>query len=459
MDKNDVSTIGKDFSLLELVKFVAAPVITRLLVSLLSTLDDSLFISRYCGQNALAAFSMCMPIYMFMDAIGMMQSAVATICSIKFGKKQNEEAKSDFTTMVFVGAFSGVIFTVALTFFRDEILKFLGLSEILMPHAESFFKVARFYMPFAMTNYIFNAFYVIAGKPKWSMYASALNMVLQFSLDWLFIVNFHMGMDGAAYANVIGHLAVCILGLVFYLNKNNEMHFTKPHNKVFSLYKEVFKYGRMQFFTSLALSIGSFISNNVQLAIGGETLVAAFTIVSNFTFMFMNSFFGLVGTLSPLVGYAYGEKNANKLAKICKQSCVLVLILIVILVIIIFTGRNVVLDLYLGNSSTGDIRSLAYKGLSIYPLALIFLGYNILVQEFANVVGRHKSSLFLSMMENLVFQNISVLLLPRIFGIDGIWFTFIVTEIASFVLTLIFVYKNKDVYGYGKSGVATFIYQ
>ncbi|MBP5280441.1 MAG: hypothetical protein J6Z03_08140, partial [Erysipelotrichaceae bacterium] len=156
-----------------------------------------------------------------------------------------------------------------------------------------------------------------------------------------------------------------------------------------------------------------------------------------------------------IVGYAYGEKNATKLSRICKQSAVLVTVLMSLLFVIIFFGKNIALDLYLTETSRPEIREMAYRGFYIYPLALIFFGYNVLVQDFANVLGRHKLSIFLSMMENVVFQNLTILILPRIFGLDGIWMNFPVTEILAFILTCYVVYQVKDEYGLGKDGIAT----
>ena len=73
---SEVNTIGRDFTLPDLVKFVAPPILTRLFVSLLQTLDDSLFVSRFCGPNALAAFSVAMPWFMLIDSIGMLTGAI-----------------------------------------------------------------------------------------------------------------------------------------------------------------------------------------------------------------------------------------------------------------------------------------------------------------------------------------------------------------------------------------------
>ena len=453
------NTIGKEFTLNELFKFVAPPVFTRLMVSLLSTLDDSLFVSRYLGQNALAAFSVALPWFMFIEAIGLMVSSVSVVCSIKMGEKKNEEAKSDFTTTVLLTFGVGLFMTLILSLFLDPILKLLGETEILLPYAKQFFNISRFYIPLLLVNYIFNSFYVIAGKPRWSMYSSAANIICQFFFDWLFIVRLNIGMPGAAYANLIGSSVVSLIGLFFYSNSNREMCFTKPHNRIGELIKNIFRYGKMQAMTSLAISLNSYINNRVQLHLGGEVVVAAYTIVANVTFMFMNSFFGLIGSTSPITSYAFGEKNVKKLVRICKQTVALMTILIIFIISVIFLGRNIIINLYLTDTSPEMLKQMVSKGLLIYPLALITFGYNVYVQELLNVLGNHKASMFLSMMENVIIQNIATLTIPFIFGIDKIWFSFPASELVTFAFTLYFVYHYKDVYGFGKSGEASFIYQ
>ncbi|MBQ1509134.1 MAG: hypothetical protein IIZ47_06890, partial [Erysipelotrichaceae bacterium] len=187
---------------------------------------------------------------------------------------------------------------------------------------------------------------------------------------------------------------------------------------------------------------------------GGETIVAAYTIASNVCFMFMNSFFGLVSSVSPIFGYAYGEKNQAKIAKVCRQSVILVSILILILITILIGGKELFLSLYLSEGSSETIRELARKGLGIYPFSFLFFGYNVLVQEFSNVAGRHKASVFLSIMENVVLQNLCVLILPRIFGLGGVWFVFLTAEFLTFFFTVYVVYRNRDVFMEGMTASA-----
>lgn len=447
MSEVKTNTIGKDFSLKELTKFVAAPVITRLLVSFLQTMDDSLFVSRYCGQNALAAFSVAMPWFMIVDAVGMMLGAVSFHCSIKMGRKENEEAKQDFTTICLVTFVIGLIMSSILSIFIDQILLLLGETEILMPYAKDYIMIEKLYIPLVLCSYIFGGFYVIAGKPKCSMYTTIISTFCNFFFDWLFIVKMDIGIKGAAYSNLIGFSAITIFALVFYSNKKREMCFTKPTKNIWPLLKDVVKLGRTQVITSLSIALNSFISNNVSLSLAGEEFVAAYTIVNNVQFMFMNSSFGLLGSTSPIISYAYGEKNGKKLSKTFKQIIILMESLMFIIALIYFLGKGFILDLYLEEGTGENIRQMASYGMNIAPFSFVIFGFNIFIQEFFNAVSNSRISTFLSVFENIVFSNMMALCLPFIFGIKAMWYCFLIGESLTFILTLVVIQKNTDYYG------------
>lgn len=452
----NTNTIGKDFTLKQLAKFVAAPVVTRLLVSIFQTLDDSLFISRYCGQNALAAFSVALPWFMLVDAFSMLCSAVSIHCSIKMGQKKNDEAKSDFSTMCIVTVCIGLVFTLILTLFRDKILLILGETPALLPYAKQYMDVSRFYAPLVLLSFTFNNFYVISGKPKCSMYVNVIQTFCNIFFDWLFIVKLNTGIVGAAYANGIGFICVTVFGLIFFSNKNREMCFGKPHTNIKPLIRNVFRLGRTQAITSIALSLNSFIVNNVMLSLTGEQLVAAHTIVNNVFFMFMNSMFGLVGATSPIISYAYGEKNPKRLTKTFKMVTILIGILIAVISCVYFFGRNIIIGLYLKDGTAIEVRQMADYGMKVAPFAFFFISYNIFVQDFFNACSNSKVSTTLSIIENVILSNLTVILLPKMFGVKAIWYVLLVVEFITFFFSLESLYKNRFVYGLNPEGIATF---
>lgn len=459
MQENNVNTIGRDFSLGQLIAFVAGPVFTSLMVSVLQTLDDSLFISRYCGENALAAFSVAMPMFMMMEAVGMIAGCVSVGCSIKMGQKKNEEANSDFTTMSIVTFVIGLFISLILFFFKENILRALGETDLLLPYAMTYLNVSIYFIPLMLTSFVLSRFYVIAGKPKYAVISTALQTFMNLFFDWFFIVKLNVGIVGAAYANMLNHIAIFIFAMFVYSNKKQEIHFVKPQSDLKTLLKDTFLYGRTQCITSISIAVNSFIGNTVQLHLGGEVFVAAYTIVNNVQWMFMNSFFSLLGTASPIVSYAYGEKNVQKLVKTIKQITVLVTMLMVFIVGVFILGKNVIILLYLTDKSNPALKDIILYGMKIVPLGFLFFGYNVLVQNLMTAVSNTKVSMILSFIQHIVLQNVLMLIIPYTFGINGIWFVFSVTQIFTLGFSIYAVMKYKDVYGYGRSGKATFAEQ
>lgn len=457
MEKNEVNTIGKEFTMFGLIKFVAAPVISKLVISLLQTIDDSLFISRYCGKNALAAFTIALPWFMLMDAVIMVVCAVSSKCSMLMGEKKNDEAKRSFTTMVFVGFIVGCIFSVILSIFKIPILKFLGATDILLPYVSSYMNISRFYIPLMVVGNLFIRFYVIAGKPKVAVLSTSVQIACNLIFDYVLIARLGMGVVGAAYGNLAGNILICLIGIIFYSNKNEEMHFAKPLSNPWPLLKSVWQLGRSQGLTSLSVSLNCYIINYVLLKTGGETLVAGFTVVNNVQFLFMNAFFGLISSISPLVSYAYGEKNPVKLTKVIKKATILIEVLSLLVGAFIFIFKSGFIYLYFGNGEDEVIRQMADYGLTIVPFCYGIFSFNVMCRDFFIAVGNHRASAFISILENIVFANACVILMPMIWGVDSIWYTFLVQELLTLVFTAIVVYKNKDVYGYGKTGVASFL--
>ena len=456
MKEEQVNTIGKEFTMLELIKFVSAPVVSKLFISLLSTLDDSLFISRYCGPNALAAFTMGMPWFMAVDFFVMVIGEVAAKCSMLMGEKKNDEAKSSFTTMIIVAFLIGLFLTTILSLFRVQIFTFLGATEELLPYVTAYVNVSRWYMPLYLMVTIFNRFYVIAGKPKVAAYTMFVQIFCNLFFDWLLIVKLDIGIVGAAYGNLAGNALLCLIGFIFFSNKNHEIHFAKPLSHPLPLIKTVWKLGRSQGLGSLAVSLNIFVINQVLMSYGGERLVAGYTVVNNVQMMFMNAFWGFNATVSPLVSYAYGERNPEKLTRIIKKALILIECLSVIVAIFIFLFKKPLLFLYFSENADATVKEMAAYGLSVIPFVFWVFSFNCMARDFFVAVGNYRVSMFLSVMENIVLGNLVYILLPKLFGINAIWYGLLVQQLFTLIFTLMCVYINKDVYGYGKDGIASF---
>ena len=443
---NQTNTIGKDYTTRELIRFVAPPVLAQFSMSLLSTLDDGLFLSRFVGTNALAAFSIAMPVFMLFMAISELFNGASVLCSTKMGEKKIEEARSHFTTIVLLAGAFGCIVSLFSRIFLDQLIIFLGGTEILFPYVKAFLSIGVWYIPLILINHVFARFYVPAGNSRMSLYVTLVNAFCNFFFDWLFIVQLRLGMTGSAYANLIANIIVFIIGIVFFSRKSSEIHFSKPDTEFFSTLWQSAKFGFPPFLTNVAVAINSYIANQVLLNVGGEESVSAYTIINNIQFMFMSGIWGLTGAVTPIVSYAYGEKNKTKIRKILKQIIALTTGLIGIIILTYFLGKTPLLWLYLKSDASDAVRQMASHGLTIAPMGFLFFGYNVLAIDTLLALHQKKYSTILSILENVICANLTMLTLPYLFGIPGVWFAFPVGEILTFAGTLFFALRIRKMY-------------
>ena len=443
---NQTNTIGKDYTTRELIRFVAPPVLAQFSMSLLSTLDDGLFLSRFVGTNALAAFSIAMPVFMLFMAISELFNGASVLCSTKMGEKKIEEARSHFTTIVLLAGAFGCIVSLFSRIFLDQLIIFLGGTEILFPYVKAFLSIGVWYIPLILINHVFARFYVPAGNSRMSLYVTLVNAFCNFFFDWLFIVQLRLGMTGSAYANLIANIIVFIIGIVFFSRKSSEIHFSKPDTEFFSTLWQSAKFGFPPFLTNVAVAINSYIANQVLLNAGGEESVSAYTIINNIQFMFMSGIWGLTGAVTPIVSYAYGEKNKTKIRKILNQIIALTTGLIGIIILTYFLGKTPLLWLYLKSDASDAVRQMASHGLTIAPMGFLFFGYNVLAIDTLLALHQKKYSTILSILENVICANLTMLTLPYLFGIHGVWFAFPVGEILTFAGTLFFALRIRKMY-------------
>ena len=442
MEENkSINTIGKDYSNWELIRFVASPVATNFVMSLLQNIDDGLFLSRFVGADALAAFNLCFPIFMLIDAFAMMLCSISTYCATKMGEGRNKEANSVFTTITLVMFGFGVAITLLMFVGLEPLIRFLGVTDKLFPYAWSFFSISRWYVPLSMLSYIYSRFYVIAGKPKFTTVTMLMSAFCNFFFDWLFMVQLQLGIKGSALANLIAQIAVNIFGLIFYSSDRAEVHFAKPAGNVLYLIGTTIRFGFADMMTSFAIALNAFVSNQVLLKMGGEMLVSAVSIANGVQFSFANGFFGLMGATSPLVSYAFGEKKSDKLSRVMKQILLISGILLLVVLCMYYFGKDLYLGLYLSGNETPEYRALLSDGLWYAPFSYPFLFFNVYVQVMFMAVSRPRSSTVLSFLENILFCNLTILVMPKLLGITGVWLSLTVAELMTVLFSAIFFFK------------------
>ena len=457
MEEENKKLIGKDYTFRELALMSASPVITQMMMSLLSSLDDSLFISRYLGQEALSAFSLGSPVFMIMNAFAGIFSGCSTLCAAKMGEKRNKEASANMTSVAIIAALAATVAAVILRLSIKPILVFLGCEGKILEYGLTYYSNFVMSYPLMIMSNYFAAFYVTAGKPKLNLVTTAVQAFCNFFFDWLFIVVLKMGLESTAYANILGFAFCTVFGLIFYSGKKCEIGFgtPTPYAEVTPVLTQTIRLGYTQCLTSISVAISAALAHFAILHAAGEIGVSASSICDSVQFIFMSGFWGVSKTVCPMISYAYGEKNPVRIKKIVKQFISLELSLSVIVIAVYYLSHNLLASLYFGENTTEELISLVTYGLLTSPPAYIFFCINISAQDTFTSLENSRTSAVLAFIENIIWTNICSVGMVLLWGMHGYFWAFAAAEGLASVSSIAFLFKYADVYGYGKSGKAT----
>ena len=297
-----------------------------------------------------------------------------------------------------------------------------------------------------MLQNVFQSFFVAAEKPKLGLYVIVTSGVTNMVLDFLFIGVLGFGLPGAALATVCGE---CIGGLfpVFYFARKNSslLRLGKTHFNGKILLKTCTN-GSSELMTNLSSSLVNSLYNIQLMNLAGEDGVAAFGAIMYINFIFTAIFFGYSIGSAPLVSYHYGAGNHDELKNLFRKSLSLVAVWGVLLVIVSHLLATPLATLFVGYDA--DLFELTRHGLAIYCTVYLLNGFNIFGSAFFTALNNGLLSAAISFLRTLVFQISMVLLLPVLWGIDGIWWAVTVAELLTLCITVTFFIRQRHRYHY-----------
>ncbi len=458
MEKRDNSRIGQNFTLSSLLIFALPGLLTNLSTRLFETLDDALFVSRFVGQNALAGIKILMPIDGIIFALThVFGLGAATYAATTMGKGNREEANRIFTRMLLWAFVFGTLIAGIMITFEDQILTLLGAESNIISYTRSYVAITFLALPFKLASMSFGAFYSAAGKPAMGLFNSILSGVINVVIDYITIVVLGLGVTGAGIATSAGYLANFMVGVFFYLQKN-DIHFVKPMGKYFLTLRESFRYSLSQVTNSLTMSLTNLVVNRTILFYLGTDGIAARAIVNDLRQILNAAFIGYAATVGPILAYNYGAGRVRMLKRVLGYNlkvwffgCSTVMLIGQLL-------KEPLVMLFMNPETfTQSFYDLTIFGLTVEFFAPIFTAGNIMVNRMFVALRAQKVATVLSILRNFVFRLSITLILPRLFGPNAIWFCFPLSEALGCACCAFAVWRNADNYGYGKSGVSYLI--
>lgn len=438
--------LSEHFTYKKLIKFTLPTIIMMIFTSIYGVVDG-VFISNVVGSNAFASINLIMPVIMIIGTIGfMIGTGGSAIISKTLGEGKKEEANKQFSMLIYLEIILGVIFTIIAIILLRPIAKMLGATEEMMEDCLTYGRILLFGMTAFILQNSFQSFMVVAEKPRFGLAISVAAGITNIVLDFLLIYVFKLGVAGAAIATITSQIVGAIIPLVYFSKKNNTMlKIGKTKFKLSTIVKTCTN-GSSEMVTNLSMSLINILFNMQLMKFAGANGVSAYGIIMYVGFLFVGTYMGYSVGTAPIIGYHYGAGNKEELKSLLSKSLKLLGI-----VAIIMTGLAEILSKPLASifvSYDKELLELTINALRLYSLSYIISWFNIFASSFFTALNNGLVSALISFLRTLVFQVAMILILPAIWGINGIWISVACAEILSLFVSIMFFIKNKKKYEY-----------
>lgn len=399
----------------------AMPAIVAMTAASLYNIVDSIFIGQGVGPLAISGLAITFPFMNLSTAFGAAVGVGAsTFISMKLGQKDYKTAESILGNTVTLNLIIGIAFSVVCLLFLDPILKFFGASEATLPYARDYMVIILVGNVFSHMYFGMNAVLRAAGKPRQAMYATIVTVVMNTMLDYVFIMLFGWGIQGAAYATVLAQVMALIWQLRIFSNKQELLHFERGIYRLRSeLVRNIIGVGISPFAMNVCACVVVIFINQQLVRYGSDLDVGAYGIANKVSFVFLMFVLGVNQGMQPIVGYNYGAQKIDRMIHVVKLS-------IIAATLIMTTGWLIAMFMpyYCARLFTKDptLIQLGMKAIRISMVLFPLIGSQMVITFFFQSIGKVRVSIFLSLSRQLIFLLPALAVFPLFRGVDGVWY-------------------------------------
>ena len=427
-----------------LVKYSIPAIIASVATSLYNIID-SIFIGQGVGPLAIAGLAITFPLMNLVAAFCMLIAVGgATSCSIFLGQQNEDRANDVANNVLILCLIHSIVFGGISILFLDQILMFFGATEETVPYAREFMLIILYATPisflFIGLNYLMRA----SGYPKKAMISALISVVVNIVLAPIFIFNLKWGIKGAAIATVCGQFVAFIWVLCHFLNKKSFVHLSFRSNWLSSyIARRIYSIGISPFLMNVCACIIVVFINKALIDYGGDDkniAIGAYGIMKRTAMFFVMIVFGVTQGMQPILGYNYGAKKMERVNSTLNKGIKLGVIITFVGWLITMMAPGAVNRLF---TTDGDLINLANEGFRIYFICFPAVGCQIVIQNFFQSVGKPKISIFLSLTRQLIFLLPMLWILPRHFGIPGVWASMSSSDLIACIIAIVTLVISK----------------
>jgi len=438
--------LSDHFSYRRLLRFTL-PSIGMMIFTSIYGVVDGIFVSNFVGKTPFAAVNLIMPVCMLFGCLGfMVGTGGSALVGKLLGEQKHDEANRVFSMLIYLSAAVGLVVSLIGTAFLRPISVALGAEGEMLKNC---IRYGRVLMPASAAFILqseFQSFLVVAERPRLGLWVTVAAGVTNIVLDALFVGALRWGLEGAAAATVISQVVGAGIPLIWFaLAKDSPIRLTGFHFDGKALLQTCFN-GSSEMLTNFSLSFVNILYNFQLIRLAGEDGVAAYGVIMYVNFIFIGVYVGYSFGTAPIVSYHFGAQNREELQNILRKSLTLLSIGAAAM-----TAAAVLLSGPLAaifTSYDAALYAMTKRGFAIYSLSFLAMWLGIYGSSFFTALNNGLVSAILSVLRTLVFQAAAILILPMLWGLDGVWLAIVAAEALGALATAAFLLKMKKRYGY-----------
>jgi len=421
----------------KLLASFSIPAVIAMMVNAIYNVVDRIFIGQYAGEAALAGLTIVFPAMMLIFGFaGLIGQGGASLVSIKLGEKDKSGASKIFSNMLMMSTMISVLMAGLMFWQLEPVLRFFGADAVTMPHAFDYMRIILIGIVFQITSFTLNGIVRSEGQPMLSMRSMMASALTNIVLDYIFIAKFGWGAQGAALATILGQfVGLVILGQYFLGGKSNLKVSAENLKLDFHIVKQIVTVGATTFLSTVGTSVAMLALNKSLGAYGGIAAITSMGVVNSLFTLFIMPIMGLQQGMQPIIGYNHGAGHQDRVKKTLIYGMGTGVIFSTAVFIVLQVYPVTLMSMFLDPASS--TMSVAVEGLKIFMLALPVLSINLLGTSYFQSIAASRKALFLGAARQFLFLVPLVLILPKFYGLKGVWYATPIADFTAVVATVI----------------------
>ncbi len=410
---------------------------------------DGFFVSNFAGKTPFSAVNLIMPFLMILATVGFMFGTGGTAIVAKtFGEGNKEKANEYFSLFIYVAFALGIVFAILGIAFIRPISALLGAEGELLEDCVVYARVILIALPFYVLQLLFQSFFPAAEKPQLGLAVTVLSGVTNMVLDAVLVILLpqEYKLVGAAIATAMSQFVGGVIPLIYFFRKNSSiLRLGKTKFDGRAILKACTN-GSSEFMSNVSMSVVGMLYNIQLLKYAGENGVAAYGVMMYVSMIFSAAFIGYSIGVAPVISYHNGAQNYKESKGLFRQSLIIIGIFGISMVLAAEITALPLSKIFVGYDA--ELLSLTVSGYRIFAVSFIFMGFAIFSSGFFTALNDGLTSALISFLRTLVFQTAAVMLLPLLWGIDGVWISIVVAEAMAVVISAVFLAIRQKDYHY-----------